>query len=233
MIVVVLLGLGLGKLAAVLLGNGGAFSQPKGAPSFTPLPTNASTPTSSPSPKPSPSPSGSPSESPSPSPSSSASASLSPSASPSPKATPTASAKPSVVPSVIYITPQPKATPEKTLKPAPTPTETPAPTPAATPAVITGEVSPAHAASIVRSYVAALASGQESFAAGYLSRGLPNESFISAGSRIASIQSTQTGNGTFLVTAVIETAGGTYNESFTLQAGPNGLQITDHNPTKI
>lgn len=235
MIVVVLLGLGLGKLAAVMLGGGGGFSQPSSAPSFTPLPTNAPTPTPSPSPKALPSPSASPSESPSPS----ASAATSPSPSPSPrassKATPSASAKPTATPtarptakpSVIYITPQPKATVAPTAKPAPTATPTVAP------ALITGEASASHAASIVRSYIGALANGQESFAAGYLSRGLPTESFISAGSRITSIQSTQTGDGVFLVTAVIETAGGTYNESFTLKSSPTGLQITDHTPTKI
>lgn len=81
--------------------------------------------------------------------------------------------------------------------------------------------------------MSALANGEESFATGYLRSGLPNESFVTKGSRIENVQATQTGNGAFNVTAIIVSSGGTYNESFTLQTGPNGLQIVDHTPTKI
>jgi hypothetical protein len=109
----------------------------------------------------------------------------------------------------------------------PTPTDTP------TPALITGEATADHAASIVRSYLNALANGEESFATGYLRSGLPNESFVTKGARIQNVLATQTGNGAFNVTALIVSAGGTYNETFTLQTGPNGLQIVDHTPSVV
>ena len=227
-VLVIFAGLLLGGGLAKFFGRGGG-AQPTSAPTFTPLPSAELT--ASPSPTPSHKASPSPSMTPSSSPSPSASAHATPTASPkpSPTATPTASPTPK---GVIIITPTPKATTKPserpaTPKPAPTPTETP------TPALITGAVSADHAAGIVRSYLSALANGEESFSTGYLRSGLPNESFITKGSRIENVQATQTGNGSFNVTALIVSAAGTYNETFTLRNGPNGLQIVDHTPTRV
>ena len=85
----------------------------------------------------------------------------------------------------------------------------------------------------MRSYLNALANGQDSFATGYLKEGLPTETFVTKGSKITNIQATQTGQGAYNVTALIESTAGTYNESFTVQAGPQGMQITDHVPVKV
>ena len=85
----------------------------------------------------------------------------------------------------------------------------------------------------MRSYLTALAAGEESFATGYLRRGLPNETFVNSGARFSLTGATQTGPGTFLVTMTIESNAGRYNEAFTLANGPNGLQITDHTATAI
>ena len=108
------------------------------------------------------------------------------------------------------------------------PVATEAPEPAATQVLITGSVSSEHAEAIVRAYVGAVSRGDESTAAGYLAHGLPNESFLSKAAKISSLDASANGGGGFTVTANISTPSGTYYETFTVQSGPYGMQITDH-----
>jgi hypothetical protein len=229
-VLVIFAGLLLGGLLAKVFGGGFGASSATPAPSFTPLPSAGPTATFAARATPS---FGSPSPS--------ASASSRPSASPTTRPTARATATPK--PSVIYVTPGPKTTASAPAAPiaptaaptqvpveapAPVATPTPAPQPAASQVLITGAVSGAHAASIVRAYVGAVSRGEESTAAGYLAHGLPNETFLTKGSKITDLETSANGGGSFTVTATISTAGGTYSETFTVQNGPYGMQITDH-----
>jgi hypothetical protein len=172
---------------------------------------------------------------------------------PLPSATPTplASASPTTTPAIrpspkIVATPKPVATPHTNLErvavkatPATvvatatpavahvaTPTPAPVPKPArAAPAVVAGDD---RAAGVVRSYLEALARGDRSAAAGFLASGAPSETFMNAGSRIESIHSANVGAEQYKVTADVQTGSGEYYVTFTLVAGPGGLQITDH-----
>lgn len=106
--------------------------------------------------------------------------------------------------------------PERTLAP----TETPAP-------VAPGGGSD-RATGVVHSYLSALARGDESSAASYLMSGLPNEKFMGPGAKITSINAVKNDDGTYKVTADIQTQSGEYFETFTVENGPNGMQISDH-----
>jgi len=99
--------------------------------------------------------------------------------------------------------------------------------------LITGGVTADHAAAIVRAYIAAVSRGEESTAAGYLAHGLPNESFLTSSSKITDVQTSPNGSGSFVVTASISTATGSYYETFTVVAGPYGMQITDHSASPV
>lgn len=87
----------------------------------------------------------------------------------------------------------------------------------------------------MRSYVAALARGDSATAAGYLAGGLPSESFINPNVSVSvnQLQTVRNGDGSFTVTAQIATSKGNYLETFTLRPGPYGMQITDHNATRM
>jgi hypothetical protein len=85
-----------------------------------------------------------------------------------------------------------------------------------------------NASSLVRSYLDALAHGDRSTAAAYLTHGLPNETFMSQGARIESIRSASVGPQQYHVTADVFTASGEYYDTFTVEAGPSGLAIADH-----
>jgi hypothetical protein len=104
-----------------------------------------------------------------------------------------------------------------------------------TPVLITGAASANHAAAIVRSYVASLARGDSATAAGYLASGIPDESFINPNVSVslASVNAARNGDGSFTVTAQIVTSKGSYLETFTLRPDPYGMQITDHNATRM
>lgn len=84
----------------------------------------------------------------------------------------------------------------------------------------------------MRGYLSALARGDESSAASYLSAGLPTEKFMSPDAKVTSVTSTKNGDGSFKVSADIQTPTGEYFETFTVQTGSNGLQITDHTAIK-
>jgi hypothetical protein len=220
-ILVVFAGLLLGGLLAKVFGGG--FG---GGGSPTP-PTATFAPRATPHREASPTPSSS--TPPSASPSSSALASAQPSASASPSASP--SATPTPRPSVIYITPAPKpSVPAGATTAGPTPTQEPTQEP--TQVLITGAATPDHAAAIVRAYLGAVSRGDESTAAGYLAHGLPNESFLTSAAKITDVETSRAGANGFTVTASITTPSGGYYETFTLQTGPYGMQITDHTISK-
>lgn len=247
-VLVILGGLLLGGLLTRFFGNtGGTHEPPSAAPSFTPLPEASQSPVSTFTPVPSASPTGKPKPAHSPMPTAKPSEkpSVKPSAKPSETPTPTpaatASARPSAKPKaapktpppVIIITPAPtpKRTPTRTAPPAP-PTVAPAVT--ATPVLITGGPTREHAGAIVRAYIDALANGNSATATGYLANGIPNESFLNPNVTvsIAQLRTARNDDGSFTVTAQIETSKGNYLEAFALRQTPYGLQITDHNATR-
>ncbi|MFZ0031835.1 MAG: hypothetical protein WAK84_08175, partial [Candidatus Cybelea sp.] len=84
------------------------------------------------------------------------------------------------------------------------------------------------AASLVRSYLGALASGDKTKAASYLARGTPTETFMTSDSHIESIRSANVGAQQYQVTADVQTTSGEYYVTFTVEQGPTGLLITDH-----
>ncbi|HEV3090149.1 MAG TPA: hypothetical protein VGX91_01765 [Candidatus Cybelea sp.] len=232
-------------LAGLLLGGalahffGGANGTPKAAPSELTLqtmpspsppgigPSPSSEPTAAPSPtlRPTPSPKTSPSPSPLPSPSALA----------SPSTKPAVAVK--VTPSLLPPTPvpAPKATPlvsERTAAPLlpPTPEPSPKPTPKPVPATAAPARVPAaqeHATSIVRSYLEALARGDRATARSYMASGeTPSEDFMNPGSQIASMRSQDAGDGRYKVTVDVRNGSDEYYDTFELEPGPAGLQIT-------
>jgi len=241
MVLVILGGLLLGGLLTKFFGTGGAQA-PTPAPSFTPLPGVSATfaPTFSPTPEatrthlPKPSPSRAPTATPIPS------VTLLPGTTPAPtpKATsravhPTVHVTPHSTPAIIILTPTPAAAAAAVAATATPPPLVVAPT--ATPVLITGTNSTEHAAAIVRAYIASLARGDSSTAAGYLASGLPTESFINpnVSVNVTDLRASRSGDGSFVVTTQIVTSKGTYLASFTLRMGAYGMQITDHSATHI
>jgi hypothetical protein len=238
MILVVLCGLALGGLLTKFLGTGGAQA-PSPAPSFTPLPEATATFTSAESPRPSPSPTSSRSAK---TPPPVATPTSLPTPTLIPGTTPGPSAKPAVVPKpkpkatqvVIVLTPTPAAV----HAPVATATATPpavVAAPSATPVLITGANTSEHAASIVNAYIAALARGDSSSAAGYLASGLPTETFINPNVtvNVSDMRTSRNSDGSYTVTAQIVTSKGTYFASFTLRIGAYGMQITEHSATHL
>jgi hypothetical protein len=100
--------------------------------------------------------------------------------------------------------------------------------------LITGGATREHAAAIVRAYINALANGDSATATGYLSSGIPDESFINpnVNASIADLRTARNDDGTFTVTVQIATSKGNYLESFALKPSPYGLQITSHSATR-
>ncbi|HEX8806060.1 MAG TPA: hypothetical protein VF741_03880 [Candidatus Aquilonibacter sp.] len=235
MILVVLCGLALGGLLTKFLGTG-AVQAPSPAPTFTPLPESTATFTSAESlpPSPSPSPAHKPAKS---SPSASPSGSPSANASPSASASPTAKPKPKATQVVIVLTPTPPAA-HVSNAPVATATATPpanVAAPTASAVLITGANTSDHAVSIVSAYIAALARGDSSTAAGYLASGLPTESFINpnVSVNVSDMRASRNSDGSYNVTAQIVTSKGTYFTSFTLRMGAYGMQITEHSAQHI
>jgi hypothetical protein len=68
-----------------------------------------------------------------------------------------------------------------------------------------------------------------------LASGIPTESFINpnVNVQITNLQTARNSDGSFTVTAQIQTAKGGYLETFTLRQGPYGMQITGHNATQM
>jgi hypothetical protein len=235
-VLVILGGLLLGGLLTRFFGNAAnGTRQPASVPSFTPLPgaTESGPQPETPSPVPTPSPTSAPSASPS----RSAKVSASPAATASAGGTPTASpqATRSAAPHVVAA--RTTAPPVIIITPSPAPSATPAASPegTTTPALIAGAASTQHASSIVRSYIGALANGDQSTATGYLASGIPDESFINPNVNVvvSDLRTTQNDDGSFTVTAQIQTAKGSYLETFTLHNGPYGMQITGHSAVRM
>lgn len=233
-LVVVFAGLLLGGVLAHFMQRGPspattavavATPTPQTAVSPVPVVTPEPAATSSPSPHPSSSPN--PSASPKPTTRPSARPLASPTASPAARvANVVASATPTPAGPLRIITPPPLQ-PKHTTKPAApaAPVETQAP------AVQPGVGGADRATSIVRSYLGALARGDQSSATSYLQSGLPNESFMNGG-KVTSVRATAEDAGRYKVSANIATPGGEYFETFTLEPGPQGLVIVDHTAIK-
>jgi outer membrane biosynthesis protein TonB len=166
-----------------------------------------------------------------PSPSPSALVPKSPTSSPSPTIAPTPSPAHSPTSSPTF---SPSPTPKPTLKPVPKATakpaapRTPKPQPKPTAAAKSAPVLSDPAATVVRSYLQAMAQGDRQAASAYLANGEPTESFLNAGAAIGSIRSTALGGSRYRVTADVRASGMEYYETFTLEPGPGGLLITDH-----
>lgn len=139
----------------------------------------------------------------------------------------------------------PTATPSAAPVPSATPTRAPAPIATATRKAIVATARPIAvatpvpvappkapaadpAASLVRSYLEALAHGDRATASTYLAGGSASETFMSGEAQIGAIRSTPQGNSNYLVTADVKSGGVEYYATFTVAPGPGGLQITDH-----
>jgi hypothetical protein len=247
LLVVVFAGLLLGGLLAKFLGRGpietGATSPAfSPVPSITPIvtapPSAALAPLSPHTPAPSPS----------------AAASATPSAAPVARQTREPLANATATPATLIVTPPPKASaPSPSIAPtavaqtaAPSVAPSPSPVVQSTPAsaavaaptaapVLNATPPPgsAGARAIVRSYLRALARGDQATATGYLSSGLPNESFMSRAATINTIDASENSDGTYKVTADVTTSQGEYFETFQVEKGPYGLQISDHYAIKV
>jgi hypothetical protein len=237
LLVVVFAGLALGGLLAKFFGRPPAGSPPPAPspiPSITPIVTAP--------------PSVQPSIAASPAASASASASPSPTPTAAPTQAPTPSPKPTPSAAVFVVTPPPKPAPAP-VAPTPAATETPTvpPLAASAPAaavpllpptaapVVPASPAPgtAGAEAIVRKYLHALASGEESMATGYLMSGIPNETFMSPKATINSVEGARNPDGSYKVTADVSTPSGEYFETFKVEKGPYGLQIASHYTIRV
>jgi hypothetical protein len=222
-LVVILAGLLLGGVLAHFFGGPKAEPLPKQT-AIAALPSPPATPEATPTAPPKVSPRPSPSMTPTPLPTSSS----------TPKA---------VVAAVRATSPKPKplASLQSSNPPTtPAPMRTQAPVPKASspaPKSVVAAVSETHApassnddraAALVRSYLEALARGDRAAASSYLSGGSPNETFMTPEARIESIRSSNVGPQQYRVTADVQTAGGEYYITFTVEQNPAGLAITDH-----
>jgi outer membrane biosynthesis protein TonB len=170
-----------------------------------------------------------------------ASATPSPMVTPTPTPPPAQSPAPTKKPAKLTPTPTPSAAPA----PSATPTRAPAPVATATRTAIVATTRPIAAAtsipaappkapaadpaaSLVRSYLEALARGDRATASTYLASGSASETFMSGEAQIESIRSTPQSNSNYLVTADVKSGGVEYYATFTVAPGPGGLQITDH-----
>ena len=238
-LVVIFAGLLLGGALAHVFGGSRARSVAQASPQSsataaalpaTPFPQPSPRPTAALSPKPTPRATHSPA----------VRASHSPSPAPSPTLAATPSAKPSaavaratagpVVPAraVVYVTPPPHRA-----APASTPAAAATLASATTPAPNYQPSGSDQAASVVRSYLGALARGDKSTATSYLMHGLPNEPFMDSSARILSIDSKSTAAQQYKVTADVATSSGEYYITFTVEPGAGGLQIGDHFAIKV
>lgn len=253
-IIVIFAGLLLGGLLAHFFGSRESGAQQAMSPSLlTPVPS----PTLIPSPTPfrrahhvavarlSPTPSATPTATP-------RASTPKPTAKPAPGPSATPAPTPLVTPRMVpVVTQAPHTEPQPTQAPRPQPTQAPA-TPL--PAVITASPRPPPAAApserpveraavrvasrprgmdtddpaeVVRAYLYALEHGNASQAASYLAFGDPAEPFM-RGAHVADIESSNNGDGTYLVTADVRARTGEYRVTFTVAALPQGMVITDH-----
>ncbi len=78
----------------------------------------------------------------------------------------------------------------------------------------------------------ALAGNDRATAANYLAHGAPTETFMAENAHIESIRSVRAGPQQYRVGADVQTSSGEYYVTFTVEAGPSGLEITDHYTVK-
>lgn len=80
----------------------------------------------------------------------------------------------------------------------------------------------------MRSYLAAMTQGDKEAASAYLATGSPTESFVNSSTAIESVRSEALSGSRYRVTADMRSDGAEYYETFTVEPGPGGLQITEH-----
>lgn len=102
---------------------------------------------------------------------------------------------------------------------------TPAPTGTPTKAILTAGD---QATTVVRSYLAAMTQGDREAASAYLATGQPTESFLNSSTAVESVRSEALSGARYRVTADVRSGGTEYYETFMVETGPGGLQITDH-----
>jgi hypothetical protein len=245
-IIVVFAGLLLGGLLAHFFGSRGSGAQeamspslvtpvpsPSAMPSLTPLPhhrTPRPTPRAHSSPTPLVSLTPRPTAKPAPTPE--ATPTVTPHAVPTARLTPAHLAPRSAVPApattlpaVVTASPAP---PPRTLPPRPLTVRTQAPRTQPPQRVQQARgMETNDPVAVVRAYLYALARGNTSQATSYLASGSPDEPFM-RGARVADVESTSNGDGTYLVTADVRARGGSYRVTCTVAALPQGMVITDH-----
>jgi len=152
---------------------------------------------------------------------------------PVPTASPSATPSPHPRPSEAATSVTALATPTPAVTIAPTVAPTRSPAPAAAPKA-TAPPKPAddRASAIVRAYLVALAGNDRATASTYLARGSPTETFMTENAHIESIRSVRAGPQQYRVGADVQTSSGEYYVTFTVEAGPAGLQISDHYTVK-
>lgn len=218
-IVVVLAGLGIGKLLSMHFsgepGSVAVVAQPTPLPSL--IPNAALTPI-----RPTPMPSASPVSTASAVPTSSAAPAP---AVPTPNAVPRARPTPKPEPTSR---PSPQPTPRATARPTLRPTSAPAPDAQA-------PLGDGTADQVVRQYLSAIIHGEQAAAQSLLATGsAPTEqSFLDSQSTISSVTPAKNADGTYSVGAEVATAKGTYYITFTVSQEPDGLLITDHYAIKV
>ncbi len=98
---------------------------------------------------------------------------------------------------------------------------------------LAGAVTLDHATAIALAYIGAVARGEQSIATSYLQSGLPNEPFAGMRATPSDVRAARDADGRFKIAAEIATSSGRYYETFTIVAGPSGLQIADHYTIKV
>lgn len=70
--------------------------------------------------------------------------------------------------------------------------------------------------------------GDKQAAGAYLAGGEPTEAFLNSSTTVGTIRSEALTSSRYRVTADMHSSGTEYYETFTVEPGPGGLQITDH-----
>jgi hypothetical protein len=143
---------------------------------------------------------------------------------PSPRSSPTPEATPAATPTA--------AAPAATATPVATATPHVVATPVTPRPVVASKPAEDRASALVRQYLVALAGNDRAAASAYLARGTPTETFMADDAHIESIRSVKAGPQQYRVGADVQTTSGEYYVTFTVEAGPGGLQITDHYTVK-
>ncbi len=221
-IVVVLAGLGIGKLLSLHFSGKPDSSAMVAQRTVRPTPLPLLTPSAAPvafqrTPRPSPNPSATHSAPPTPS----VLAASSATPKPTPKPAPEPTTRPTSQPTRL-------ATVRPTLRPVIHPTVAPVPKPKSAPEV-QAPLGGGTAEQVVRQYLSALVRGDQTSAQALLATGGPTEqSFIDSRSTISSVTASKNSSGTYSVGAEVTSGKGIFYITFEVSQEPNGLLITDH-----